>query len=270
MRATRRKFIKTGLLFLPSVALGQVAILKRRAFFQQAPAAGGGGGYNQPDILGWKCNEGSGTSVADSSSNGTPHACTLSASTFWGTTFTPGGSNVDLVLNGTSQFGNSASAIAYGTKIVTVEFRVFQSSYSAPSNDQYYLDSNGYNANGFAIFNRNDTGDGAFRADLIDGSGNTGTFFFARPSAGAWHHIAVVLDNSAANAPVAYVDGSAVTVTPKTDSRSNFASNYSTSTLYIGSLQGTSRWAPASMKDFRIWNGLRTAGNIASDATNYP
>lgn len=235
------------------------------SFLGSSPSSGGGGGYNTPDILGWKGNTGSGTSDP-----GTPGPnCTLSSSSIWGTTFTPGGSSSDLVFNGTSFSANSASAVTYGVNTMTIEFRINQSSFST-SAPQYYLESGGNNNNGdWWIYNDTDSNSGTIIIRIWDSGGNIASYSIARPSTSTWHHIAIVLNNTGAVAPLAYVDGASVTVTLNSDSRS-ISTTFSSRTVYYGSAEGTGGYAPASMKDVRIYSGARSAGNVLSDATNYP
>lgn len=274
----RRHFLRNGLwiaaapsLLLVRKSLAQIGVSSignAQIGIAVAPTAPA---YNpQPDILWWKGNTGSGTSDPDSSSGSGP-ACTLSSASIWGTTFTPGGSTSDLVFNGSSFFANSAAGVAFGTNKLTVEFRIIQTTFASATLDDMYLDSGAYagTANTWAIYNKNDSSSAAFRLDCFDGSGNDGTWTVARPSNGAWHHVAVIFDNSAKNAPLCWIDGASVTVTLRTDNRANFQ-NFATRTTYYGRATGGTAFCPGSMKDVRVFAGARTAANIITDATNYP
>lgn len=219
---------------------------------------------SQPDILWWKGNTGSGTT--DTATVG-PN-CTLSSALIWGTTFTLGGSTSDLVFNGSSYYANSASTIAFATNTMTVEFRINQSSYSAAAN-QAMLTSGSAASADFDIYNDQDANTGAIVIKLWDVAGNQGIYTIARPTANVWHHIAIVLKNGGALAPLAYVDGVSVSVTLNSDARSG-SSNFATRTVYYGTFAGGGSFSPASMKDVRIFSGIRSASDIAYDSVNYP
>ena len=229
-------------------------------------------GYNgTPDIVWWKGNVGSGTTDPDSST-GSAGTLTLSSSAIWGTTFTQGGSTSDFVFNGTSYSAASTSPINYGgNSKITVEFRLKQSSYSTATTQRYLESSpnSANNANFWCIYNDSDSNSGAIMLFFSDGAGIGCYYMIARPSVGSWHHIAVIFDNSANNAPLAWIDGSSVAVTVAYNGWTS-AGAFSTQTLYVGARASNSLWAPASMKDIRIWAGARTASNITTDATDYP
>jgi hypothetical protein len=81
------------------------------------------------------------------------------------------------------------------------------------------------------------------------------------PTAGAWHHVAFVLDRTDAGAPseTLYVDGvAAATATVAPDKLTPLAS-------WIGSLDGTSDDFAGVMDEIRIWNVARTSAQIQDD-----
>lgn len=247
---------------------GQAFTHKDQPWLMQVQPVASGGYSGTPDILWWKGNTGSGTT--DTATVG-PNL-TLSSSAIWGTTFTPGGSSTDMVFNGTTHTASSASTVNYaGNSIITVEFRIFQTSYSTAT-IQEYLESSADWANFgdcWSIYNDTDGNSGAILINLNDHAGNNNIWSIARPSTSTWHHIAVVIDN-ATGAVTAYVDGSSVSVTTVIRLWTTAGALSSTRTLYFMARNNVSRFAPASTKDVRIFGGQRSAGNILTDATNYP
>lgn len=245
-----------------------------------AIGGGGGGGYNpQPDILWWKGNTGSGTTDPDSSSGSGP-ACTLSSSSIWGTTFTPGGSSSDLIFVAASSFSAaSASAVNYASnQIITLEFRVFQAAYSnATANKEGWLLSGntsggGGGAGDFAVYNDTNSNSGRIGVVIDDSAGNPGLYSIARPTDNVWTHYAIIFDGTlATTAPIVYKNGSLdLSITTDFNGRSVNATTFSTKTLFYGANNSSNQFANSSMKDVRIFSGARSSSNILTDATNYP
>lgn len=219
-----------------------------------------------PNVLWWKGNTGSGTT--DTATVG-PNL-TLSSASIWGTTFTPGGSSNDLVL-ATTYYGSSASAVNPATNVMTVEFRIYQTSYSTAT-AQFYLctqDNVGAGAGHWKIYNDTNGNNNAIVAWWSDGAANNCVYSIARPSTSAWHHLAFVMNNSASTALVAYVDGSSVSVTTVLNQWASSA-NFQNTTLRYGSTETQTLLVPGGTKDVRIFAGARSSANILLDATNYP
>lgn len=86
----------------------------------------------------------------------------------------------------------------------------------------------------------------------------------ALPSAGAWHHVAYVLDagdggGGGTNQASLYVDGALAAA-------SSASPNYLTPlSFWIGSVDGQSEFYAGDMDDLRVWSVARTAGEIAND-----
>lgn len=240
----------------------------------RGPAVASGTAYSgTPDLFWWKGNTGSGTS--DTATVGGVNL-TLSTAAIWANSSpsSPGGDADYFKFDGASNSAATASNLNYASNNkFTVEFRVYQTSFSAAA-VQTYLESSpdwASNSGRWAIYNDPDSNFAKIMIVQNDGAANSSYYSIARPSASTWHHIAVVFDWSSNSpiAPVVYVDGSAVTVTAESVSWTT-TTTVSTQTLYVGARNNASRWAPASMKDIRIWAGARSAGNIALDATDYP
>jgi YD repeat-containing protein len=88
--------------------------------------------------------------------------------------------------------------------------------------------------------------------------------FFTRPSAGAWHHYAFVLDSTApaAGQVIPYVDGQPVTYT-KTASGTG-AGAFANSTLYFMSRGGAGLWGAGNLDELAIYSRALSASEIAS------
>ena len=91
--------------------------------------------------------------------------------------------------------------------------------------------------------------------------------YFARPSAGAWHYYAFVIDTTAAGATeiTPYVDGQPIAYT-KTSSGTG-AGNFANSTLYWFSRNASSLFGAGSMQDLAIYNTPLSAATILNHYT---
>ena len=95
-------------------------------------------------------------------------------------------------------------------------------------------------------------------------NGSRNNAYFTRPSAGAWHHYAIVL-NTASLVPTqvitVYVDGKAVSVTK--GSSGILAGNFANSTLNFMSRAGSSLFGKGILDEVAIYNEALTAAQIA-------
>jgi PKD repeat protein len=146
---------------------------------------------------------------------------------------------------------------------ITVEFWLKWDAYG--NNDALAMEfTSNYNEHpgGFIV----DPNAGEFGGTFGVGIGAGGTrnsVFFARPSAGVWHHYALVLNP---NAPAAtqitpYVDGQAVSY--QKESSNTGAGAFASSTLYLFSRGGTSLFGSGSLDELAIYGGELGAGTIA-------
>jgi PKD repeat protein len=85
--------------------------------------------------------------------------------------------------------------------------------------------------------------------------GSRNTVFFARPSAGAWHHYAIVIDPTqpAATQITPYVDGQPVSY--QKENSGTGAGPFANSTLYLFSRDGTSLFGSGSLDELAIYSG---------------
>lgn len=209
-----------------------------------------------PDILWWKCNDGSGTSVAaDVGPDGTTDAD-------W-STGTQSGSGSCLNFNGTSDEAQSNSTITYGTNIITVCFWVYVDTVSGT---RIFLESGpnpATNVNTWDIFQS--------AAQLnVYSSGTTGARQEAWNSfltASSWIHIAAVIDQSAGSGAgdiKVYKNGSEIASSSTPTNTKTGTSNFANSTLNIGARNAASLWMDGRIDDVRIFSGELTAGQISS------
>jgi hypothetical protein len=146
---------------------------------------------------------------------------------------------------------------------VTVEFWLKWNSYA--NNDALAMEfTPNYNSNaGGFIVDPN-----AAAGNFSVGIGKTGVtrnaVSFTRPSAGAWHYYAFVLNSAApaASQITAYVDGKPVTTTQS--SSGTGAGAFANSTLYMMSRGGTTLFGTGTLQEVTIYNQALGASTIAT------
>lgn len=205
-------------------------------------------GAPSPDLLWWRMTDvGGSTITADVGPNGTTNGV-LAAGV--------------LTLNGLSQSANSASAVTYGTNVVTAMGWFNATAYSLDATKQILLEDSSFvggDVNRWALYNDS----GLIYIYISDNAGNPAIFSIVCPSNGASHHIAAVMNNASSGVPAVYVDGVAVSVSTVLNvwaSAGNFAAN----TLYVGARGAASAWFGGVIDDVRIYAGAVSAGNIAA------
>jgi hypothetical protein len=121
------------------------------------------------------------------------------------------------------------------------------------------------NAGGFLI-DPNASGPTQFGVAMGTGDSRNNAYF-ARPSAGAWHYYAFVMDTTAAGATqvTPYVDGQPVAYT-KTSAGTG-GGNFANSTLYWFSRATNSLFGAGSMQDLAIYNTPLSAATILNHYT---
>jgi hypothetical protein len=165
-----------------------------------------------------------------------------------------------LGFNGTSDSGAIPLNLA-STSQVTVEFWLKWNQYA--NNDALAMELTpnfNENAGGFII----DPNSGEFGGTFGVGIGtdaNRNSIFFARPSAGVWHHYAIVLDSTAAaGSEIApYVDGQAVSF--QQESSATAQGPFANSTLYLMSRAGSALFGNGALDELAIYN--RTLSSTA-------
>jgi PKD repeat protein len=206
----------------------------------------------------WRLGEASGPALADSKGTATG---TASPGATFGVTGGPAGDPSTAVrFDGSDDFGSAPINLS-GTSKATVELWLNWDAYDNEDDLALELTEN---------FNQND---GGFIVDPNAGQGGFGVgigraesrnnVFFARPSAGVWHHYAFVLDTTAPAAQqiAPYVDGQPVTYT-KTASGTG-AGAFAKSTLYMMSRAGQSLFGRGALDEVAIYNRALTPAEIA-------
>jgi len=217
-------------------------------------------------ILRLEMNEGSGVTMADSSGNGNTF-------TNFGATWITGksGSGGALQFDGVNDFGRSVANITFGVKVITVCTWYWWDAYATGNDFLFEHSSNANNVDGALNFTPDTTG--GLQAVIQD---SVGAFKYRgestnNVSAAAWHHLAVVFDNSTTTGDIKiYIDGTLKTqniVAGLNDK--DQSSNIATDVLYLMSRGGASLWGAGRLDDFGIWSGeldSTTIGLIKDEA----
>lgn len=208
-----------------------------------------------PDMLWWKLNEGSGTTLTDSSTGG-------GAGGEHDADYVTGksGSGYALDFNGSSDDGATSATLAYDTDTLTIAFWMNRDSTTGV---RMILESstNLNNTNGgFGVYIDGTNLVVGFRALP---SGHYRSESIAAPAVGEWHHVALVMKRNYNNGAtygdvVFYVDGTEVASTVVLNAIT-VTSNWSTQVLYVGARNRSSLWFSGLLDDVRIYTGDRSA-----------
>lgn len=217
-----------------------------------AAAVAGAPSAPTPDVLWWKLNEGSGTSITGDGSAGGDDGTT---SADWVTG--KSGSGYALQYNGSSDSSSTTSTLTYGTNIVTICFWLNPSvtnagvvlESSANINSELngvfllYFDTDGLNA----VLK---TASGTYREEVA-----------TAPTTNAWTHVAFVVDIGAPNCTLYYGGAERSTTTQQAGTSDGPLTQ---KTLYVGARGGTSLRFTGSMDDLRVYTGALTTNQITS------
>lgn len=208
-----------------------------------------------PDIAWWKFSENSGTNVADSSSRGTNNLTLFSAS-MWGA----GKTGTGIKGNGSSWYAYTSNTLNAAANKVTVAFWINSSSWSGTEIITELSANAAANNNSFLIY---DDGGSVFHGFITSTGFREETS--GLPSTSAWHHYAVVLDNSTNTGDVkTYLDASLQSETVNSNSKSANG-NYAVFTFYVFARAGTSFFSNnATIDDLRIYSGELSAGDVTA------
>jgi PKD repeat protein len=234
--------------------------------------SGGGTGGEGPatysqSILGtanvlhyWRMGEATGPALADGV--GSNPATATGGPTFGVPGSLSGDTNTAVRFDGGNDAAGAAVNLA-GKSAVTVEFWLKWNAYA--NDDRLAMEfTNNFNeaAGGFLVDPNAPQLGGTFGVGIGRGVSRNNVFF-ARPTAGQWHHYAFVLDTAAPGAQqiVPYVDGKAITYT-KLDSGTG-AGNFASSTLNFMSRAGSTLFGPGDLDDVSISSGALSAATIA-------
>lgn len=254
--AKMKKIIVFALLLCVAVN-GHGLLLLNRGFGLGAAIPASGGGALTPGLLWLKCNEGSGSTVSNSAASGS--GCTNFNGTW---TTVAGGSS--LTFNGTSQSCSTTSGLTWSSnQIITLTFWINSANYSTGTPQTLLELSSDYSGapNRFEVINEVDGGGGLVVA-FQDNIGNVIIGHFARPSAGGWHNVAIVMNNSVGSI-ASYIDGSTSAFTIDFSNWSS-AGVWDFQFLFIGARGNSSRWFPGGLDDIRIYGGTLSGAQIGA------
>ena len=204
----------------------------------------------------YKLGEPQGPTIADSkgSSNGT-----ITGGTFG----LPGPIQAGTAIgfNGTSDSGAIPLNLS-GTSQVTIEFWLKWNNYA--NNDALAMEFTpnfNENSGGFLVDPNASEYGGTFGIGIGSGS-DRNSVFFTRPSAGAWHHYAIVINTTAEAGQeiTPYVDGQAVSY--QQESANTGQGTFANSTLYLFSRDGNSLFGNGSLDELAIYNQPLSATTI--------
>ncbi len=207
----------------------------------------------------WRLGESSGTTLADIAGGAT---ATNSGATLGAT-----GALVEDEDTAASFDGTNDSAVASldlsGTEQLTLEFWLKWDEYA--NDDDLALElTNNFNANdgGFLVDPNAPEEGGKFGVGIGRGESRN-TTFFARPSAGKYHHYAFLLDTSASGSEeiIPYVDGVPVSYT-KTVSGSG-GGKFAKALLHFMSRNGAALFGAGDLDDLAIYDRKLSAKEIA-------
>jgi PKD repeat protein len=208
----------------------------------------------------WRLNETSGTSFADSV-GGTP-ATTSGEPTLGVAGGIPNDSSKAARFDGSNDAA-SAQVNLSASKAITVEFWM---KWNAWANDDdlamEFTNNFNQNAGGFLIDPNAPQLAGSFGVGIGAEGPSRNNVFFARPSAGQWHHYAFVLDTTApaSQQVTPYVDGAPVAYT-KLDSGTG-ALPFANSTLSFMSRASSGLFGAGDLDEVAIYDRALNAGTI--------
>ncbi len=218
-----------------------------------------------PGLVGyWRLGEATGPSLADSKGTATG---TASAGTAFGLTGgVLGDPNTALGFDGSDDFGSLPLNLS-STGKATIEFWLKWNGYDTNDDLAMELTPNfNENSGGLIVDPNASQGNFGVGIGIADSRNNA---FFARPSAGAWHHYALVLDS---NAPATqqitpYVDGQPVSYAKTANGTG--AGNFANSTLYLMSRGGQGLFGAGTLDEVAVYNRTLSATEIAEHQASH-
>ncbi len=217
-------------------------------------------------VVEYKFDEKTGTTTtADTSGNGLPmYFASSPANASWANGKYGGGLYFDGVDDGSDTTPGTPTLDLTGTSAITVDFWLNWVAFSNNDDLAMEFSSNFNNVNtGFVINPNASTGNFHVGMKCDASAPNYNNAEFTRPSAGVWHHYAVVFDKtqSAADEIKVYVDGAAQSTTkPISMECSNAFGNDDLFLMYRGT---GSLFGNGTIDQVRIFNYARTPAQVA-------
>jgi PKD repeat protein len=208
----------------------------------------------------WRLGEPSGTTLSDII--GGRNATALNGVTLRTAGNLTLDSNTAATFDGTNDAAQAAVNLS-GTQRVTIEFWMKWTAFANDDRLAFEFTSNFNNTNGGFIVNPDSSTSGGLFEVALGRNGTRNNVFFARPSAGIWHHYAFVLDTTALGSQqiTPYVDGKAVSFSKSASGTG--AGNFASSTLNFMSRNGSSLFGRGSLDEVALYNQALSATQIA-------
>jgi len=199
----------------------------------------------------WRMSDAAGTTLADV--KGGANATVAGGPEFGIASALPGSSDTAVSFNGTTSAAQASLDLSTTNKL-TLEFWMKWDAFADDDDLAFELTPN-FNSNpgGFIVDPNAPEEGGKFGVGIGSGESRN-TAYFARPSAGAWHHYALVMDATAAASDqvVPYVDGQPVPFT-KTKSGTG-AGSFANSTLYFMSRAAGALFGAGDLDEVALYN----------------
>jgi YD repeat-containing protein len=205
----------------------------------------------------WRLGETSGTTLADS--KGDADATAVGGPEFGAAGHLSGDTAVSF--NGTSSAAQANLDLSTTNKL-TLEFWLKWDAFANDDDLAFELTPNfNSNAGGFIVDPNAPEEGGRFGVGIGSGESRN-TAYFSRPSAGAWHHYALVMDTTAAagDQVIPYVDGQAVPYV-KTKSGTG-AGNFANSSLYFMSRAASALFGAGDLDEVALYNRALPAATV--------
>jgi hypothetical protein len=155
-----------------------------------------------------------------------------------------------------------ASVSLSSTSKVTLEFWLKWNSYANDDKLAFEFTSNFNNSDdGFLVNPNSSTSSGRFEVAMGRNS-TRNSIYFTRPSAGTWHHYAIVLNATTFSPSITpYVDGNAVSFSK--GSSNPGGGNFANSTLNFMSRNASSLFGKGSLDEVALYNQALTSTQVS-------
>jgi len=207
----------------------------------------------------WRMGDAAGTTLADS--KGGANGTVVGSPQFGISSALPGGGDTAVSFDGATSAAQAALNLSATNKL-TLEFWMKWDGYANDDDLAFEMTPN-FNSNpgGFIVDPNAPEEGGKFAVGIGSGESRNNAYF-TRPSAGAWHHYAIVMDTTApaADQVIPYVDGQAVAYV-KTKSGTG-AGNFANSSLYFMSRAASALFGSGDLDEVALYNRALPATTI--------
>lgn len=213
------------------------------------------------DILWWKLNEGTGTTITGDGTNGGDDGTTDAD---W-TTGASGSGSALLFTRANSDNASTDSAITIATNIFTFTGRFFFTATNL-SPAQYLIEHAGIGTESNVV------SVALTSAGILDMTMKGVGFTYRNETSlgvvtGAWQHVMIVFDGSANDIKL-YIGGSSQSTTVASNSKTS-TGNFNTQIIHFGATAGTGGFFNGRGDDYRIYSGDRSA-DVSTLASETP